>query len=374
MSAPVASPLLAGAAALLYGGTGVALAFVNKAVISVYGFKETNVMLLLQMLAGAGSVFALRAQGAIELAPLSAQRARVLAPVAALYCSNAAFALASLDALSVPLYTTLKRLTPAFVLCVNAASGRPPARDIAAAVLVTLAGCVIAGASDLAFDPRAYAYAIASCALQTAYMVTIERVRMGLSSWELLLYNSLLSTPCLLVMSVLNGEMQAAAVTLPALFAGEDGVSFAAVFAAVLGLGVALNFAQFLCVRVNSALATTIVGVLKSTAVVLLGLVLLGGVRDAPPAHVGGRLISAAGGSWYARLEYKAKEARKASAAAASAAAAEGAADAEAGALAPEEAAQAGRDAPPEHVGVAGIRGSPRASSVAVSLSAPRHR
>ena len=63
-------------------------------------------MLFLQMLAGVGSVFALRVQGAIELAPLSVQRAKILAPVALLYCSNAAFALASLGALSVPLYTT----------------------------------------------------------------------------------------------------------------------------------------------------------------------------------------------------------------------------------------------------------------------------
>lgn len=39
MSAPLASPLVAGSAALLYGGTGVALAFINKAVISVYGFQ-----------------------------------------------------------------------------------------------------------------------------------------------------------------------------------------------------------------------------------------------------------------------------------------------------------------------------------------------
>jgi hypothetical protein len=68
--------------------------------------QETNVMLFLQMLAGVGSVFALRAQGAIELAPLSVPHAKILAPVAFLYCSNAAFALASLGALSVPLYTT----------------------------------------------------------------------------------------------------------------------------------------------------------------------------------------------------------------------------------------------------------------------------
>jgi solute carrier family 35 protein len=259
------------------------------------------------------------------------------------------------------------------VLLVHAASGRPPPRDIAASVLVTLGGCVLAGASDLSFDGLAYSYAVASCALQTAYMITIERVRQGLSSWELLLYNSLLSAPMLLLMCIANGELQSATETLPALLSGPDGGSFAATFSAVLFMGVLLNFAQFWCVRVNNALTTTIVGVLKSVAVVLLGFVLLGGVRDAPPAHVGGMLISAAGGAWYAMLEYKAKESRKAaSAAAAEALLSEG--DAELGTLAPAEAArleaaQAGHD-----LLAAGHAGeSPRASST-MSLSAPRHR
>ena len=369
MSTAAVTPLVAGSAVLLYGGTSVALAFVNKAVISVYAFKETNVLLFLQMLAGAGSVLALRSYGAIDLAPLSLPRAKLLAPIAALYCSNAAFALASLDALSVPLYTTLKRLTPAFVLVAHAAGGRPPPRDTAAAVLVTMTGCIVAGASDLAFDPRAYAYAVASCVLQSAYMLTIERVRQGLSSWELLLYNSLLSAPMLLLLCVTSGELRSASGTLPALLGGADGASFAVAFAAVLGLGVALNFAQFLCVRVNSALTTTIVGVLKSVAVVLLGFVLLGGLQDAPPAHVGGILLSAAGGVWYAALEYRGKEARKA-AAQASAAAEQGPADAEAPAeAARQEAAQQGRDL--LQAGHAGMDGSPRAS---ICLSAPRHR
>ena len=59
-------------------------------------------MLLLQMLAAAASVYALARQGAIEVAPLSLSRARQLAPISALYCSNTAFALASLDGMCVP--------------------------------------------------------------------------------------------------------------------------------------------------------------------------------------------------------------------------------------------------------------------------------
>jgi hypothetical protein len=87
-------------------------------------------------------------------------------------------------------------------------------------------------------------------------------------------------------------------------------------------------------------------------------------------------LVSAAGGAWYAMLEYKAKEARKAAAASSAAVAAEGPADAELGGalLAPAEAArleaaQAARD-----LLAAGHAGNSPRASTAMSLSAPRHR
>jgi solute carrier family 35 protein len=341
--APAAAPVSAvasGAAAALYAGTAVSLAFVNKAVLSVYNFKESNAMLLLQMLAAAGSVYALRARGVIDVAPLSLARARALAPIAALYCSNTAFALASLDGLSVPIYTTLKRLTPACVLLAHAASGRPPTRDVAASVLITVLGCVLAGAGDLAFDPAAYAYACASCALQTCYLLSVEKARAGLSSWELLLYNSLLSAPLLAALCILDGEAGRAARTLPALMSGPRAAGFATTFGAALFLGILLNFSIFLCTRVNSALTTTVVGIMKGVVTTLLGYVLLGGVADATTLQLAGVSLNTAGGVWYGVLEYRAKEAKKAAAAAAAGALkSSGGADAEHGG---EDAAEEG--------------------------------
>jgi len=297
------SPVACAAAAALYAGTAIALAFTNKAVLSV--FPESNVMLLFQMLAAAGGVGAMSRARLVEVSPLSVARARSLAPVSALYCSNVAFALASLDGLSVPVYTMLKRLTPAVVLAANAVSGRPPGARVTASTLLTVGGCILAGAGDLAFDTRAYSFALTSCVLQTCYLLAVERAKGGLSSHELLLYNSLLSVPLLLLICVLDGELLTAPASLRRL--AYSGIADVATLVAAIILGVALNFSIFLCTRINSALTTTIVGIVKGVATTVLGFLLLGGVRDATWLLLGGLALNTIGGSWYGWLEYETK-------------------------------------------------------------------
>ena len=313
------SALVSALAAQLYGTTAVALAFVNKAVITNYGFKDSNVMLLLQMIFAAASVFGLRAAAVIELAPLSLTRARALLPIAALYCGNTAAALASLDGLSVPMYTVLKRLTPVCILFAGALTGKPVSRKITLSVLVTLAGVLLAGYGDLGFDGRAYSLAGASCVLQTMYLLAVQNASLNLSSWEMLLYNSLLSSPLLVLYTAVTGELRRVAETLPGRLASDT--PFAATFSAVLFLGCLLNFAIFLCTRVNSALTTTIVGVLKGVAMSVLGFVLLGGVGETTNTHLAGIALNTVGGVWYAWLEYEAKQAKRAAFAAAAASA-----------------------------------------------------
>ena len=308
MSGAEALLVLRAGAAALYATTAVGLAFVNKSVLSVYNFKEANVMLLLQMLAAALGVTAMRAYGLVgDLAPLSLMRARSLTPVALLYCTNTALALASLDGLSVPVYTMLKRLTPAFVLLASAFSGRPPPPTVVMSTLLTVAGCVVAGIGDLAFDARAYALAVASCITQTAYLLTVERAKQGLSSHELLLYNSLLSVPFLLLMCILDGELASAPTSLARL-ARTGGLPGLVTLAGAVFQGVLLNFSNFLCTRVNSALTTTIVGILKGVMTTALGFLFLGGVRDATWLLLAGLALNTLGGSWYGWLEFAAKK------------------------------------------------------------------
>ncbi len=63
------------------------------------------------------------------------------------------FALLSLKNLNVPMYSTLKRLTPCVVLMGKwRITGRQPAQDIIASVMITVSGCVVAGLGDFSFD------------------------------------------------------------------------------------------------------------------------------------------------------------------------------------------------------------------------------
>ena len=62
--------------------------------------------------------------------------------------------------------------------------------------------------------------------------------------------------------------------------------------------GALLNFSLFLCTLANSALTTTVVGVLKGVASTLLGFFLLGGVKMSG-MHVAGIAANTAGGIAY---------------------------------------------------------------------------
>ena len=71
-------------AAVFYGTTAVAMGFINKAVMSVYGLVESNFMLLTQMVVTVVVMFALRAAGAVQFAPINHAMAKRLLPVAIL--------------------------------------------------------------------------------------------------------------------------------------------------------------------------------------------------------------------------------------------------------------------------------------------------
>ncbi|KAF8110859.1 hypothetical protein N665_0078s0052 [Sinapis alba] len=59
-------------------------------------------------------------------------------------------------------------------------------------------------------------------------------------------------------------------------------------------MGIVLNFTMFLCTIVNSALTTTIVGVLKGFGSTTLGFVLLGGL-EVHALNVSGLVVNTAG-------------------------------------------------------------------------------
>lgn len=330
--------------ALLYALTAIAMNFLNRA--AVVWYPQPLVVLSLQMLAAVAIVLPLQRRGKIRLAqPLSWRRARELAAISVLYSANTAFALFGLKTLSIPAYSTLKRLTPAVVLAWKALlRGSWPARGVSVSVSLLVGGSLVAGAGDLAFDALGYAFALLSCTSQAAYLLLVEASGRGggsgrdaagrqaqvllpvasgsgggssgalpddnstggrATTGELLLYNALTSLPLLAVLSLLDGELLSA----PRVFAGaaaEHGLIRVSLSVGGCALvGVALNYSLFLCTHYNSALTTTVVGGIKGLAVVALGAAFDGGSRFTVLGALG-VLLNCAGGILYTAVKFKA--------------------------------------------------------------------
>ncbi|KAI3985702.1 hypothetical protein MKX01_030616 [Papaver californicum] len=159
---------------------------------------------------------------------------------------------------------------------------------------ITAFGVIIAALGDLSFDLFGYTMALTSVFFQTMYLVLVEKsgAEDGLSSVELMFYNGFLSLPFLLFLIIATGEFPNSVYLL---FDKAISFSFLMVLLLSLVMGIVLYFTMFLCTIVNSALTTTIVGVLKGVGSTTLGFILLGGVQ-VHALNVTGLVINMAGG------------------------------------------------------------------------------
>jgi len=139
---------------------------------------------------------------------------------------------------------------------------------------------------------------------QASYLLLVEHngTEHGMGSSELLLYSAILSAPILGLLSLATGEAaQAVALAQAALATPADTYSLVWLLLASSFCGCLLNYSLFLCTVANSALTTTIVGVLKGVVATFLGFFLLGGVRF-HWVNVVGVALNTAGGVWYTTL------------------------------------------------------------------------
>ncbi|XP_057521427.1 UDP-galactose/UDP-glucose transporter 7 isoform X2 [Amaranthus tricolor] len=291
--------------ALSYGVASMAMVFINKAILMEYSYSMT--LLIVQQIATAVLIHVGRVMGYTKAKALSMDTAKKLIWVSLFYNANVAFALASLKGVNIPMYIAIKRLTPLAVLVAGLFSGKKqPSRQVSLSVILTATGVIIAALGDFSFDIFGYSLALTSVFFQTMYLVLVEKsgAEDGFSSVEIMFYNSFLSLPFLLLIVVATREIPD---SLSLLFAKSSSLSFLVIFAASLIMGIALNFTMFLCTIVNSALTTTIVGVLKGVGSTTLGFVLLGGV-EVHALNVSGLVINTAGGVWYSYAKYQEKK------------------------------------------------------------------
>jgi len=127
-----------------------------------------------------------------------------------------------------------------------------------AAVLVMVAGAVLAGATDLSFNATGYAW-LSVCVFSTAAFLILIRTlgeELELNQHALLLYNNVLSLPMMLIWFLLATDEPKSVFSAPQ-WRDPSFVAFLLISASQAFL---LNLCVFWCTTVNSALVTTIVG------------------------------------------------------------------------------------------------------------------
>ncbi|KAF5940403.1 hypothetical protein HYC85_021570 [Camellia sinensis] len=330
-------------AALSYGVASMAMVFINKAVLMQYASSMT--LLTLQQLATTMLIYCGRVMGYTKAKGVNVETAKKLILVSLFYNANVAFALASLKGVNIPMYIAIKRLTPLAVLIAGFFSGKGrPSTQVILSVVLTAAGVMIAALGDFSFDLVGYSMAFTSVFFQTMYLVLVEKsgAEDGLSSVEIIYRrvsrffvivickgpnffgknNSRKGSPAHLYSNMLlhwtkldhehvltevsNVVKTILAAQLCNLLSigNSSSLSFLVIVLLSLVMGIVLNYTMFLCTIVNSALTTTIVGVLKGVGSTTLGFFLLGGV-EVHALNVTGLIINTAGGVWYSYAKYQ---------------------------------------------------------------------
>ncbi|GER28163.1 UDP-sugar transporter [Striga asiatica] len=201
------TPYLSLFAAVSYGVASMGMVFINKAVLMQYAYSMT--LLTLQQLMTTVLIRFGRTMGYTKARGFNVETAKRLLLVSLFYNANVAFALASLKGVNIPMYIAIKRLTPLAVLVAGFFYGKGrPTTQVTLSVLLTAAGVLIAALGDFSFDLFGYGMAFTSVFFQTMYLVLVEKsgAEDGLSSVEIMFYNSILSLPFLFILIIATGE------------------------------------------------------------------------------------------------------------------------------------------------------------------------
>lgn len=287
-------------AAAFYGVMSVASVFLNKAIFQVWRYRYPASLVTGQTLFTVVCICVLSNLGVIKIAKFNKTHFKRVFWVSAVFQLKLVLDMSALVLVNIPMYGILKSATTPFVMLLDyTLRQRVPSGKIQLAVWLTTMGGFVAGYGDLYFDPLGYALALASAACTACYVVLVGKIGddLALDSFTLLLYNSLWSTPLSLAITVLTGEVSGV-LTFPDL--AEP--MFVAAFVTSCASAFVLNYATYVCTRVNDALTTSVVGRTKSVVQGVGGLfafsVEIGWI------NVSGLSLNSLGILWYAWEKY----------------------------------------------------------------------
>lgn len=286
-------------AAVFYGVSSILVIFTNKAVMNLHHFPYIDFIATVQFVVTTLILLALLLLRKVEIPPLTLTIALEVLPIALMFLGNVLCGLGSTQALSIPMFTALRRFSMLMIMLAEWCLLRiRPSSPVMLSIALMITGTVIAACFDLSYDPRGYALVLCNnvfTALNGVYMkkaaISGKVTKMGV-----LFYNSLFSA--LIMLSFFLGEhllantpegalhpLRGVAATssvephalstmsLVCAHGGWQDRGFVLLILLSACMGSVLNYSIFLCTTVNSALTTAVVGTTKNIATTYIGMV-----------------------------------------------------------------------------------------------------
>lgn len=243
---------------------------VNKRVLTTYKFPSFLVLTLGQLIA---SLIVLSTGSKLKIVSIPAcskDLIRNIFPLPLIYLGNAVFGLGGTQALSLPMFTALRRFSILMTMFLEYYILKiRPSLAVQISVFSMVGGALLAASDDLSFNPEGYAFIMITNALTASNGVFIKKKLVGsdLGTYGLMFYNSLIMLLPALMITYIVGDIKLA-------FEYDQWINpfFVIQFMLSCIMGFVLNYSTVLCTQYNSALTTTIVGCLKNVSLTYIGM------------------------------------------------------------------------------------------------------
>jgi len=287
-------------AALSYSVSSVSIIIFNKTIFSTFSFKSPVVVCLVHMTISLTLVVMLKAAGTIDYDDFELRIFWKMVPLSVCFVSNILLGLWGTKLISIPMFTTLRRLTAFFIIIGSYfKTGDCPSAFVALAVSLLISGAVVAAYNDLYFEAVAYSVVFLNNAATAGYLHITKDVKEEVSKFGLLFYNCIISIPILYILAIVSEEF-----TYVASFEHLNNLIFQIFFLCGGVMAFALNITTAWCTQTNSPLTTCITGQTKNILTTILGALIFDdfAYNNLIALGIG---ISIVGSFFYAYIKYR---------------------------------------------------------------------
>lgn len=260
--------------AVFYGVSSFLIIVVNKILLTNYRFPSTYALGIGQMIVTILVLYIARAFSVIKFPSLSKDVIKKLWPLPVFFIGNLICGLGGTKHLSLPMFTVLRRFTILMTLVgeyfiLHTKRSLP----IILTVFAMVGGAMIAAIDDLTFDAKGYVFVLCNDFFTAANNICVKKKldARDLGKYGLLYYNALFMILPLTLLWWLSGEVEKTVS-----YSYWPDMLFLTSFLLSCFMGFVLMYSTVLCTAYNTALTTTIVGVLKNILVTYVGMYLGG--------------------------------------------------------------------------------------------------